>query len=362
MVTPSIKKKVLKKKTANKPKSGLKILSPSQVLFNDGDHSTSLYIIQKGQLRLYKPKGKGFIELATLRAGEVIGEMAYFGENDNDKRRSCSAMAIVPTEVIEISFVAFGKTMANLNPWFKTIINTLASRLRKTNAKVRELESNSVSSYGQSASGYEYIKMHEFVRIITMVYFVSSVEEKTGQDIYVHQSSILHYLVDVYGLPDGKIDDVMQILIKLGLAEQFLTDTGKVSKYKIKNLDALRTLSSFINSQRMQPANKQLMISHRCELLLKSLMDQVFEKGGADNAAKEKVSITKAIIDLQEKGKFTSVEDLDDAKKYSFITEPLVDETSEVTTLLNFERVSKSFVGIRTLNLIKELNESRSKN
>lgn len=123
-------------------KSGLIQYKPSDIIFNQNDPADCLYIIQKGQIRLFIPKGKGFVELAILRAGEVIGEMAYF--DDKASRRSCSAQAIVTTEVIRISFKAFEKTMAGLNPWFKTIINTLADRLRKTNDKVRELEGNSV--------------------------------------------------------------------------------------------------------------------------------------------------------------------------------------------------------------------------
>ncbi|MEX1098805.1 MAG: cyclic nucleotide-binding domain-containing protein, partial [Bacteriovoracaceae bacterium] len=113
------------------PKSGLRRLKPGETLFNDGEKANSLYIIQNGQLRLFKPKGKGFIEIAVLRAGEVIGEMAYF-DDDGGGKRSCSASAMVSSDVIEISFTAFAKTMSGLNPWFKTIINTLANRLRST--------------------------------------------------------------------------------------------------------------------------------------------------------------------------------------------------------------------------------------
>ena len=47
-------------------KSGMRLLQPSEVLFNDGDPANSLFIIQKGQLRLYKPKGRGFIEIADF--------------------------------------------------------------------------------------------------------------------------------------------------------------------------------------------------------------------------------------------------------------------------------------------------------
>ena len=139
-------------------KSGIRNLKPGEILFNEGEVADSLFIIQKGQVRLFKPKGKGFVELAVLRSGEVIGEMAYFDEDGSGRKRSCSASAITPVEIIEVSFVAFGKTMQSLNPWFKTIITTLVTRLRKTNTRIRELEDNQASvSYGGKHSGYEFM-------------------------------------------------------------------------------------------------------------------------------------------------------------------------------------------------------------
>ena len=86
MVEP-IKKKTTKKKVAKK--SGLRRLKPGEVLFNEKEAADSLFIIQEGQIRLYLHKGKGYVEIGILRAGEVIGEMGYFDEKN--PRRSCSA-------------------------------------------------------------------------------------------------------------------------------------------------------------------------------------------------------------------------------------------------------------------------------
>ena len=72
-------------------RSGLRQLKTGEVLFEDGEVADSLFIIQKGQLRLYKPKGKGFVEIAVLRAGEVLGEMAFFDEDGSGRKRSASA-------------------------------------------------------------------------------------------------------------------------------------------------------------------------------------------------------------------------------------------------------------------------------
>ena len=52
-------------------KSGLRTLAPGEVLFNEGDNASSMFILQKGQLRLYITKGKGFVEIAVLRPHQL---------------------------------------------------------------------------------------------------------------------------------------------------------------------------------------------------------------------------------------------------------------------------------------------------
>ena len=126
------------------PKSGLKKLAAGEILFKDGEKASSLYIIQRGQIRLFKPKGMGYVEIAVLRSGEVLGEMAFFN-TEKGNTRSCSAEAMISSEVVEVSFAAFARAIEELNPWFKVVFNTMADRLRKANTRVKSLESNNVS-------------------------------------------------------------------------------------------------------------------------------------------------------------------------------------------------------------------------
>ena len=124
----------LKKKPAPQGKSpvptkpGLKRYSQGELIFREGESANALFIIKEGQIRLFRPKGKGFIEIAILRKGEVIGEMAYF--DTANKRRSCSASALTTLQIIEIPFDSLDKALKGLNPWFKTIVITLADRLK----------------------------------------------------------------------------------------------------------------------------------------------------------------------------------------------------------------------------------------
>ena len=189
-------------------KSGIRTFQPGEVLFKENDPATSLYIIQKGQIRLYRPKGRGFVDLAIVRSGEVIGEMAYFDEKS--RRRSCSAAAIVTTDVIEISFVAFAKTMEGLNPWFKTIINTLADRLRKTNERVKELESNSVG-FGAGGKVADYVFFHnsDVIRALATIYLVYKAHGEVLENgsTQIHMNKLKFYLFDVYNVPEIKFEE-----------------------------------------------------------------------------------------------------------------------------------------------------------
>lgn len=255
-------------------KSGLRQLKAGEVLFNDGEEADSLFIIQKGQLRLYKPKGKGFIEIAVLRTGEVIGEMAYFDEDGSGRKRSCSAAAMTPTEVIEISFTAFNKTMNSLNPWFKTIINTLATRLRKTNLRIKELESNSTASYGAKAGEYEFFKNSEVIRLLGTLFLVyKSHGERSDQGWSVHKKTLDLYANEVFSIPESKMDTLVFTLRDLGLLS-ILDDADKNPYvFLLHNLDLVRSIFIFYNTEKHLPAEKRMRISANAELLLEKILE-----------------------------------------------------------------------------------------
>ncbi|MGC4057728.1 MAG: cyclic nucleotide-binding domain-containing protein [Chitinophagaceae bacterium] len=235
-----------------------------------------LYIIQKGQIRLFKPKGKGFIEIGILRAGEVIGEMAFFDEDGSGRKRSCSASALSQVEIIEISFVAFGKTMQTLNPWFKTIINTLAARMRKANNRVKELEDNQASvSYGGKHGGYEFMKPIEVMRILGTLFLVFKAHgEVKGQALVLNSRRRLTlYTFDMYQIIESKLESILELLVQLGWLE--ITDDADKNPMvlNLKNLEAVRQVFIFYNSERHLPDDKKLRVSERCEMVI-SKIDQ----------------------------------------------------------------------------------------
>jgi len=346
------------KELANK-KSGLKIFEQGHVLFNEGDVADSLFIIQKGQVRLFRPKGKGFIEIAVLRSGEVIGEMAYFDEQS--RTRSCSAAAIVKTEVIEISFNAFEKTIQGLNPWFKTIIITLANRLRKSNERIKSLEGNSVL-YGKDGKvpEYKFLQTADVVKVLSAIFLVFKAvgEVKEGKNT-LHMSKLRFYALDIFNIQEVKFEEFIQLMKDESMLETGMDAENLPRVLIIPNADLLKNLLTFFSGQRTTSDEKKLNISTKCERLLKRIFDQLIEK----KVQGERVvaDLSSILDDFKMRNIPITIEDLDDALKAGLLEEVVVRENNKLTTEVHFTRLKTLFPFIQLNNALARFNEGKQK-
>ena len=334
-------------------KSGIKALQPGELLFNEGDPAVSMYIIQKGQLRLFRPKGKGFIELAVLRSGEVLGEMSYF--DPDSKKRSASAAAIAYTEVIEISFTALEKTMTALNPWFKTLINTLAERLRKSNEKVKALENNSIGFSGE----FKFFQSADVVKILSLLFlcFKSLGESKEGKWV-LHMSKLKNYAVEIFTVNEAKLEEFVQLLITEKIIEVAMDADGSPKNLLIKEPETLRIFQVFFNTQRSMKDDKKLLISNKCEKFLIKVMEQAVSlqpEGG-----KVEVDLTAVVSYFKEYNIAISLEDFQGAQKAKFCGEYKMEDSGRVTTLLNLDYVRTMFPVVRFMNALNRVNDAKA--
>jgi len=354
-------------------KSGLRQLKAGEVLFEDGANADSLFIIQKGQLRLYKPKGKGFVEIAVLRAGEVIGEMAFFDEDGSGRKRSCAAAAMTGTEVIEISFPAFGKTMAALNPWFKTIINTLAARLRKANSRIRELESNSTAQYGKKAGEYEFIKASDLIKILGTIFLVfKSHGDKHDKGISLHKRTVDLYGNEIYGITDAKLEAVLILLKDLGWMEM-LEDADKLPHlYVLRNLDAIRSLFIFYNTEKQLGPDKKMKVGTQCETFLEAILVSATQNPPKDipnlrprqdndrtHRYTQRFNVTSLLLDFKNRNLAINADHLEDARSIQ-VTGDRVVENGEVLVEIDLAKLQKLWPTIKFVNAINKLNRERA--
>ncbi len=111
-------------------------LTQGEQLFRAGDPGDAAYVIEAGSVEVSSRGGR---VIATLGAGEVIGELALL----DGARRSASVRAAEPTRLFRIDKQEFDFQRRNLRtPAYKimrTLAVSLSGRIRDTNEQIAEL-------------------------------------------------------------------------------------------------------------------------------------------------------------------------------------------------------------------------------
>lgn len=105
-----------------------KQLKGGEVLFKEGESGDEMYLIRSGKIKIVKDLEGTTKILAIIGEGEFFGEMALLDKSP----RSASAIAETDARLIIVDRDAFLSSV-NKNPFIKYIIETLTTRLRKTN-------------------------------------------------------------------------------------------------------------------------------------------------------------------------------------------------------------------------------------
>jgi len=119
------------------------ILKRGQILFREGEKSNGMFVVRKGELEVYITQGHREVELASVSAGGMIGEMALFDQ----KPRSASVRARLETEVSHITVEDFIQLKKQIPTWFVGLMSTLSGRLRSTNDKLQKIEIRQLKRY-----------------------------------------------------------------------------------------------------------------------------------------------------------------------------------------------------------------------
>ena len=343
-------------------RSCLKKLEQGELLFKDGEKASSLFIIQSGQIRLFKPKGEGYVEIALLRGGEVVGEMAFFDE-EKGHERSCSAEALIPSEVIEVSFTALEKTIQGLNPWFKLVFSTMADRLRKTNMRVKSLESNNVShGFGaDSIKNYKFFMTNDVIRSLSVLFLVmKSHGEKQGKiEVKLNMNILMFYAQDIFNIAEVKFLEFCHVLGEHDLCSFLNDESGDLEFLTIKNIAVLRNLMIFFNTQKASGSDKQIKVSNKCEFFLDRIIKEIKEKGLKGNPVMLKLN--EILADFKERGKKIEVRDLEDARKHGLIGDVAVSKGGDLSLPVNMSKIKKIFIAIKIMNAVERFNKSKQK-
>ena len=105
------------------PLSGLFRHEKDEYILRQGEESKDLYVIRSGKLAITRTEGTAGVQLATLGAGDIFGEMALL----RDGIRVASVVAAEDCEVFRLSFRDIESLMIGL-PELAEHLKELAKR------------------------------------------------------------------------------------------------------------------------------------------------------------------------------------------------------------------------------------------
>ncbi|MCB0362806.1 MAG: cyclic nucleotide-binding domain-containing protein [Bdellovibrionales bacterium] len=101
-----------------------------ELLFKEGDSSRHFYIVQKGQIEVFRLGAKGEeIPLAVIDEGQSLGEFAMIDSSP----RSASARCLTDVEAVLVQEEAYRYMLQKLPDWALSMMQGLISRIRETN-------------------------------------------------------------------------------------------------------------------------------------------------------------------------------------------------------------------------------------
>jgi CRP-like cAMP-binding protein len=104
------------------------------VIFAEGESSPYLYIVVKGEVKIFKEDAQRLIPISVVREKDFIGELSIF----SDEPRSATAIAGVDTELMIIKKAEVRKVIKDCPEWISDVMITISDRLRNTIDVLRE--------------------------------------------------------------------------------------------------------------------------------------------------------------------------------------------------------------------------------
>jgi CRP-like cAMP-binding protein len=323
-------------------------LKQKDILFEEGDPSNSLYFVKKGAIRLFRRKGDGKIEIDTVRAGSVLGELAFF----DGQPRSASAEALLATDLIEISKGSLDDALSKIPEWLVTLIKTISARLRAANNKVRTLESLSteyeVDKHGNRSKEYCFVTTPELLKFSTALLTVASRYGKNEKPDGIEFSSgmLERFASQILQVPSAKVLSLVELMktVKILKEDLMLTD--------IRFLDQF---IQYLNEQNLTAHEKrQTLSSSGFKILGLMIQNRAQAKPLADSI--ERLNIGPA---LQQAG--IPVGQIQELQDQGFIKNITLVSASEV--LLDYEGSNLLFLYrvFWVMTEIERLNEEKRK-
>ena len=119
-----------------------RVYSEGEIIFREGEEGDSMYVVQSGAVRITKKTVSGELTIATLKSGEIFGEMAVFGKMP----RSATAMAAGEARILTIDKRKLLQTISRDPTIVFKMLESMSHRIRKLDEEIAKLKKSRVDA------------------------------------------------------------------------------------------------------------------------------------------------------------------------------------------------------------------------
>jgi CRP-like cAMP-binding protein len=346
---------------AAKPAPQTISLAKGDMLFNEGDTSRSMYFLKSGMIRIFKRKGDAQIELDTIHAGTLLGELAFLDGNP----RSASGEALVDSQVVEISGAMFASVLGGLPDWMKLLLKTLVGRLRSSSTRLKQLEEASTtydysSKDGKKGPTYIYINTTDAMKMLAAIVLVGAKNgQPEGTGVAIRQQLVMRYANQISQVPVAKVTDFLGILHD---AEVLINgEAGDTNKIVLKDLNFIEKLVAFMNEENLKESAKRRVVSQKGFAIWSMIVKHMGSppKDGEGNATVNLAEIKKADAAANGGKERFRLEEFEELVKAKYCSQAQVKSNDEMKTTFHFDTFMAHFKYWKVLKTLERLNEDK---
>jgi CRP-like cAMP-binding protein len=339
-------------------------LKKGQLLFREGENAGAMYLIRQGTIRVFKKKGDADIEIESIRAGQIIGELAFLDGNP----RSASGEALSDCELVEISGPAFQQVLDKIPEWLKILLRTLVTRLRAASTKIRQLESSSTEfvyneKEGKRVAQNVYLSAPDVMKVSTAILLVANrwgkatqLGDRSGTE--VPAGLLQRYSNQILQVPSSKMTSVLDAFTVAG----FMKTDDSSGAIVLLDIDFLEKLIHYMNEENLTEPSKRHDISNRGFVVM-SLISKHLSRYPKDAEGISLVNVAEVLkLETPEGGRAPfRLDDFAELVKLGYASNVTAKSADEVLSSVRTDHFLLSVRIQRALKSVEAVNDQKRK-
>ncbi len=223
-------------------------LKRGDVLLKPGDRITSIYLIQAGRLSVNIPKDGKMVELYQVLPSQSLCEEAVFGPLS----WQFSAIAMTSSRLVEIPVEVLKSQLAAAHPAASFLLKSLSEKTKAFFKEVRTLKSNrEMLPCPPDNTAKVFGCLFHAAKCI-------GIQEDSGT-IRADWNELKEFAFEVYDESPFRLEEAVNVLIKLGYVELRLNEAEDRGTILLKNMAQIEAFFDFYQNYHFKGGYSELL-------------------------------------------------------------------------------------------------------